>query len=734
MGRARFLMVCFVLVGGWQLEFCGLEAADTTSFRHEVMAALARGGCNAGLCHGSPKGKNGFRLSLRGADPAADFTMLTREIFGRRIDRSVPERSLVLLKASGQVKHGGGTVFDQDSADYRILKDWIASGATDDVDRAPHLDKIEITPKRVSIRAPSNEVALRVTAFFDDGSERDVTQLSVFTVNDVTVAQIDNSGRIIRQTKGEVAVLARYLDQLATSRVAFLPESTPESLVYPEPKSYIDRLVFEKLRLLSIPVSSQSSDTEFLRRVFLDTIGVLPSAGEAQSFLADKHPDKRERLVDTLLDRPEFDDFWTLKWLDVLRASRKNLGGGAVHRLQRWIRNAIATRVPIDEMVRRLVVAKGDVNRQPETNFYRVLSTPQVAGETVAQLFLGVRISCAQCHNHPFERWTQDNYHELAAFFAQVEIKGRGPKTGADNRRVKFDRQAVWINPKLPIPKNPRDGRQLSPRVFGTTLDRSGPEDPRVALAEWLTSSSNPFFTRSVVNRVWFHLFGRGIVDPVDDFRDSNPPSNDQLLDALAQDFADHGFDLRQIVRRVLLSATYQLSASMVAGNESDTKYFSHSQPRLLGAEQLLDALCDLTGVPERFGGFPAGTRAAQLPAPESGNDFLAAFGKPKRDIVCECERESDATLAQALEIIRGDSVNKKIRDEENRLGRLIASGATAEDAITELFLAAFSRAPTQPELSGLAQHIEKSGDKRRGAFEDILWALVNSREFLFRR
>lgn len=723
------------------VEVSAMDVALAVSFRHSVAAVLGKHGCNSGACHGSPKGKNGFRLSLRGHDPDLDYETLTREVVSRRTNLSTPEDSLMLLKATGIVAHQGGKRFSTDSKDYGFLHDWIVEGLNDDREAAAPLVRLEVFPSRRALRPPAASQQLLITAHYADGSRRDVTDLCVYSVSDKEIADVGVLGLVERKSKGEVAVLVRYLDQMRTARLTFLPEEATDHLTYPKPQSYIDQLVFDKLRLLGIPASPRADDNEFLRRVYLDTISLLPTSAQVRAFLSDSTPDKRARLIDGLLERPEFVDYWSMKWLDVLSSSRKNLGGIAVHRFQRWVHNAIASRMPLDEMVRQLVTANGDVNQNPAGNFYRVAAEPHERAEITAQLFLGVRMECARCHNHPFERWTQDDYYGMAAFFAGVKIKGPGPDAGGNNAKVKDDRQVVWYDARAPKVTHPGRGTTVDPRAFGEDVPEESASagsarvlDPRQGLARWLTSESNPFFAPSVANRIWYHLFGRGIVDPVDDFRDSNPPSNDELLAALAADLAQSQFDLRHVIRQILNSETYQRTSRTVDGNENDIKYFSHSVPRLLGAEQLLDSLCQVSGIPETYEGFPPGTRAVQLPDPGVENGFLAAFGKPQRNIACECEREGDgATISQALEMVRGDTVHAKIRNEKNTLGKMLERKLGDDDVINELYLSTVSRPPREAEKKTALQFVAQSEDRRQ-ALEDVLWALFNSKEFLFRR
>lgn len=723
----------------------GTGKTTPVSFRHEVLALFARNGCNSGACHGAPNGKNGFRLSLRGYDPSIDYRTLTGEAFSRRVNRTQPDASLFLEKALGLVPHGGGKRVSLGSRDYRMLRAWVEEGLHDDVTVVSPPLRLEVYPQDRMLRPSAALQQLAVTAVFPDGTRRDVTDLSVYTTNDEELAEV-SSGGLVRCRKedgqgSEVAILVRYLGQLGTTRITFLP-SIPVRAEYPEKKNFIDGYVFDKLKMLGIPPGEACTDSDFIRRVYLDTIAMLPEPDEVRRFLADSSPLKRTRLIDTLLERDEFDDFWTLKWLDVFRSNRKAIGLRAAHHFQRWVHHALSTRMSLDSMAREVLTATGDLSRNPAGNFYRVTPNPLQNAEAVSQLFLGVRLGCAQCHNHPFERWTQDDYYGLAAFFAEVRIKGPRPRQRPNNST---DFQALWLDQDAKPVKHPLTDEAVSPRFIGggkvETADGEHRVDRRVLLADWLTSPENPFFARALANRIWYHIFGRGVVDPVDDFRESNPPSNEQLLVALAKELVRGDYDLRHLVRTILCSNTYQRSyrvesAKSTSGrvaNEKALKYFSHAEPRILGAEQLLDALCQVTGVPEKYAGLPPGTRAVERPDSFVENKVLKAFGQPDRDFACECERESESTIAQALEMIGGKIMNEKLREPQNRIGKLVEAGSSDVEIVEQLYLAAFARLPLPKELKVASDYIASAKD-RRLVFEDLLWSLLNTQEFLFRR
>jgi hypothetical protein len=707
-----------------------LDKPQTTSFRNEVIASLNVGGCNAGACHGTPSGKNGFKLSLRGFDPAADYVQLTRDVLGRRTDRQQPDASLILQKALGRVPHEGGQRFLVGSVPERAIHDWLGEGLRDDPPATPVLKSIDILPgSRVQL-APARWQQLTVMGHFSDGSVRDVTRLTVFSSSDSAVADVTSNGFVEFKQAGEVAILCRYLMELQTVRLTYL-EPRP-GFVWPNPpqNNYIDKFVFAKLKMLSIPPSDLCTDQEFIRRAYLDVCGILPTPKEVHDFLADSSPSKRARLIDALLERPEYADFWTLKWSDVFRSTRKTIQVKGTHVFQHWLRDHVAKNSGFDTIVRELLTASGSTYANPPANYYRIARDPQNLAETTAQLFFGIRMQCSKCHNHPFERWTQDDYYSMAAFFARVGRK-KDPIEPAANPQTPGG-EIIYANRTGEVTQ-PRTGQVMKPKFMGGAVPAIPPHvDRRQVLADWLTSGDNPFFGKSVANRVWFHLSGKGIVDPVDDFRDSNPSANDELLDALGKDFAAAKFDVKHLIRVIMNSRTYQLSAQANAFNADDNKYFSHAVTKLLTAEQLLDALCTVTEVPEKFAGLPAGTRATQLPDGDVNHPFLKTFGQPARELACECERESDSNLAQALQLINGPTVNEKLRNANNRIGRLLKAKTPDPEILNELYLSTLSRAPTPNDIKVSLDHVARAADKRK-AWEDIHWALLNAKEFLFR-
>jgi hypothetical protein len=707
-----------------------LDEQRRVSFRNDVIAGLNVGGCNAGACHGTPSGKNGFRLSLRGFDPAQDYLQLTRDVWGRRTTKHDPYASLMLQKGLGRVPHEGGARFGADTVAVEMIAGWISQGMPDDPKDLPRVTKTEILPGQRVLKAPARFQQLAVIAHLSNGTTRDVTRLTVFSSSDPGIADVSPNGLVEFKQAGEVAILCRYLEVMQSVRITYLEPR--ENFVWSNPPemNYVDKHVFAKLKMMTILPSDVCTDAEFIRRAYLDLCGLLPTADEAVKFLADKSSDKRAKLIDALLERPEYADFWALKWSDVLRSNRKTIQVKGIHAFQLWLRDHVAKNTSVDQVIRELLTANGSTFANPPANYYRIAKDPTNLAETTAQLFFGVRMQCAKCHNHPFESITQDDYYSTAAWFARVKTKKDVETTGKNPQLV--GAEVVFATRDGEVTQ-PRSGQQMAPRFLkGATPSIPTGKDRREVFADWLTNPENPYFAKSVVNRVWYHLMGKGIVDPVDDFRESNPPSNDELLDALSKDFATKKFDLKHLVRTIMNSRTYQLSAQPNETNKDDSKYFSHAVTKLLSAEQLLDALCDVTAVPEKFAGLPLGTRAIQLPDGEVNHPFLKTFGQPARELACECERESDSNLAQALQLINGPTINDKLRNPNNRLGKLLAEKKSETEILDALYLAALSRPAMDSERAPALAHVAKGADKRK-AWEDVLWAIMNTREFLFR-
>jgi hypothetical protein len=703
------------------VEVSNQSHPEAVSFEYGTLVALSKQGCNSGACHGSPSGKGGFRLSLRAYDPAVDTETLVREAFGRRTNVYEPDESLLLRKPLMEIAHGGGRRLKKADPSYAILKEWIAQGCKADPADAPRCVKVDVYPRQRVLRRPAHTQQMLVLAHFSDGSVRDVTELACFSSSDESVATVDNDGFVVGLDRGESAILVRYLEKMETASLVFLKDIEGFKWNAPPENSFVDHDIFEKLQQLQILPSDLCSDEEFVRRVYLDVIGELPSVIDAQKFLADTAPDKRAKLIDALLDRPEYADFWAMKWADLLRLRGNKVTPAGVYKFHRWLVAALRDNMPADQFARTLLTADGSTYSNPAANFYRTAADTNDCTETTSQLFLGIRIQCAKCHNHPFERWTQDNYYGIGAFFNRIQKKpGMTP-----------EEQVVWIARSGEVTQ-PRTGKQMKPWLpLKGDAEVTGDEDRRDSFANWLTAPDNPFFAKVEVNRMWGHLMGRGIVEPVDDFRDSNPPASAALLDHLAKDFVAHRFDRKHTLRTILNSRVYQLSSRKNDFNRTDTKYFSHATTRLLSAEQLLDAICRVTGIDEKFAGLPSGTRATQLPSPDTDNYFLKVFGQPARETACQCERSSDSNLSQALQMINGPLVHSKVRDEKNRLRSLVAAGMGDADLVSQLYLAALSRPPSEAEVGAATRHITASGDRMRG-LEDVCWALLNANEFLF--
>ncbi len=698
-------------------------AEPAVSFRTDVIAALSRAGCNSGACHGSPQGKNGFRLSLRGQNPDLDFATLVKELGGRRVNRQSPEESLFLLKGTGRVSHLGGAVIGRGDPAYRMLVRWVAEGCLDN--RPPALAKLAVAPgsKRLPVGEPS--VQLKVRAYFEDGSDRDVTDLTVFTSSDAAVAPVTRDGKVTFNRTGEASILVRYLTEISSARLSWVKPDASYTFHGPTPANFIDELVFAKQKELQLTPAAVASDEVFLRRVFLDTIGTLPTPEEAREFLDSKEPDKRAKLIDKLLDREEYALFWAMKWADVLRGSPVTISERGVHSFHRYLVRSMADDKPVTQFARELLTGTGNTLNKPAANVYRVTRTPEESAEAAAQLFLGVRVQCAKCHSHPFENITQADYYGLAAFFARVNFKGT--QFGLDDEIVYLERNRELNNP---ITRKPQ-----SPIAFGSAPAITPDDDRREKFADWLTDPKNRFFAPSVANRVWFHLMGKGIVDPVDDFRDTNPPSNPELLAALAKEFVKNGYRIKPLIRVILNSKTYQLAAeappqSPHAANPD--RYFVAAQVRMLTAEQILDAVSSATGVPEKFKGYPTGTRAIGLPEGGINHPFLMSFSKPVRDVICECAREDDPALPQVLHLLNNAGLLAKVKSPDGRVAVLLKAGKDDASVVEQLYLATLSRRPTAHEKELLAKHLAGMKDRTAG-LQDVQHALLNLNEFLLR-
>jgi len=708
------------------------------SFRREVMAVLSKAGCNAGMCHGNQNGKAEFKLSLRGEDPEFDYNVLTRDAFGRRTNPQEPDRSLILLKPTGQIAHEGGQRFKADSPEFKILREWIAGGLRSDLTDGPRITSLKVTPTEQILMAPKHELPLKVRAQFSDGTESDASSLAVYESAN-NLATIDHDGVVSLPRAGETTILVRYLEKQAAVRLALVPERTGWKWRAPRPATYIDKLVFRKLEQLRMNPSQLCNDSVYLRRVSLDLLGTLPTGEEARAFVADHRADKRERLVQQLLERPEFADFWALKWSDLLRNEERALDRKGSEAFHHWVRRSIAENKPLDAFAREIVSARGSTYLNPAANFYRANREAAPRAEAIAQLFLGTRLQCAQCHNHPFDRWTQEDYFDWARVFSPVQYKVLENRRQDSNDQHEFKgEQIVYVASKATL-KNPRTGEPARPRLLGATPVQ--PEsDPLEAAAAWIASSRQ--FARAQANRIWFHLMGRGIVDPIDDFRPTNPASNPELLEALTDDFIQHKYDLRWMIETIMRSSVYQFDAQPNESNRDDEANFSHANIRRLAAEQFLDCQSQVLGVAAAFDGYPEGTRATQLAGTRaerkrdhrtSSEQFLDVFGKPPRLLTCECERSNDTTMSQAFQLISGPTISRMLSRPDNRLGTLLKAKKEPGEIVEEFYWAALSRAPAAAELTKGVELLTRSKDQR-AALEDIAWALLNSKEFVFRR
>jgi hypothetical protein len=722
-----------------EVTVSGMDKPFQWSFRNHVESVLSKQGCNAGSCHGARAGQKGFRLTLFGFDVDADYTYLTRQAVGRRIVPSDPGRSLILTKPTGLLPHKGGVRLEPGSLEYRVLSEWIASGVPGPKEDDPQIARLEVLPK-YSRQRPKAAQQLVVRAHFSDGHVEDATRWSKYTSVNSSVASVDERGLVTITGAGEAAVKVWYLNQnaMAFMTVPYENAIAPDVFAAAPRRNFIDEQSLGKLQAMRVPPSARCDDATFLRRAFLDTIGTLPTADEARAFLADSAADKRNQLIDSLLARPEFVDYWTYKWADVLLITGQRLRPKAVEAYYQWVHKSVAENKPWDQLVREIVTATGSTYDHGAANFYALHQDPEDMAETVAQAFMGLSINCAKCHNHPLEKWTNDQYYGFANLFSRVRATGWGGdyRCGDGLRIVYSDTQGELIQPSRggPQPPCPLDGQPLA---FEATEDR------RLAVADWLTSPENPYFTRAIVNRVWANFFGVGLVEAVDDLRLTNPASNEELLAAAARFVVEQKYDLKDLMRAILQSETYQRASETLPENKADERFYSHYYPRRLKAEVLLDAIAQVTNVPTDFkaatpdsrkpgAAIPSIKRALKLPDSYVDSYFLEAFGKPDRLITCECERSSEPSMTQVLHLYNGETVNKK----------LAAQGSAAERAVDEmdygkiveeLFLAALSRLPTNAEREPLVAELTAAKQEdRRQVIEDLYWSVLTSREFLF--
>jgi hypothetical protein len=697
-------------------------ATPPLSFRLDVMPVFMRSGCNTGNCHGAARGKDGFRISLFGFDPEGDHYRLTREMVGRRLNLAIPEDSTMLEKSLGAVQHTGGKRFEKESEYYRTLRDWIAAGApNDDVSKLPKVVGVDLYPKQVVLDGAGATQQFTARARYSDGTDRDVTSLAVFLTNNENSAKITPDGLVTADQRGEAFIMARFETYNVGSQVLVLPKGL--QFEYPsEPESsYVDTLVANKLKKLRIAPSGVCSDEDFVRRAYIDIVGLVPTAEEHDRFLASTEPDKRAKLIDELLARKEFAEIWVSKWAELLqvRTIPNMISQKGMFLYYNWLVEKLQNNTPMDQMVQEILGASGGTFKNPATNFYQQTNDRLLLAENVAQVFMGMRIQCAQCHNHPFDRWTQDDYYSFAAFFAQI-----GRKQGEDYR------ETIVFNSGKGEQGHFVGGRAMKPKFLGGAEPDTADKDRRVILAKWLASKDNPWFATSFANRVWAHFLGTGIVDPVDDVRVSNPASNPELLEALGKHFTDSNYDLKQLVRDVCNSRTYQRSTQPNATNELDERNFSHAKLRRIKAENLLDIISEVTETKDKFPGLPPGARAVQIANGQTSTYFLTTFGRATRETVCSCEVKMEPTLSQALHLLNGNTVNSKIA-QGGLVKKLLKEMKFPEERVTNLFVRSLGRQPTQDELDKILPAMAP-GSNEEQALTDLFWALLNSREFLF--
>ncbi len=692
-----------------------------TSFRLDVLPSLTRSGCNAGACHGSARGQDGFHLSLFGFDPASDFNAITREQPGRRLNLASPELSLLLQKAIGAVPHTGNKRMDPQDARYAAALQWLRDGAPDDAPGVPTVVSVEVYPQDIAIEIGGTQT-LGVRATYSDGTDRDVTRLATLVSNNDYTAKVGDDAVVTAVNPGEAQILARFGGLALGTSVIIVPKGA--ALLADEsaggtPPNFIDKHVADKLRRLRVPVSGLCTDTEYLRRITLDLTGQLPTADEYDRFVADQNPAKRAQLADALMGRKEFAEIWVMKWCERLGIrSNPEVSPKATLLYATWFQQRLASGAPIDQVVREIIASEGGTFDTPATNFYQLERDTLKLSENVAQAFLGTRLQCAQCHNHPFDRWTMNDYYGLAAFFTQV-----ARKPGEDPR------ETIVFNSGNGEMKHPVGGRVVKPRFLGGP-DAPDGRDRRAVLAEWITSDSNTMFPRNIANFVWAHFFGRGIVDPVDDVRASNPPVNAALLDALAKRLVECKYDIKPLVRDICASRAYQRSTHVVPGNEKDDRNFSHANVRRIRAEFLLDCISQATGTKDKFDGLPLGSRAVQIADGTTSNYFLTTFGRAKRDTVCTCEVVMEPSLSQALNLINGETVNDKLK-QSGLIDGLLKAGKSPTEILERLFIVCLARKPSPDETTSLLARVAEAGDPRTG-LDDAFWAILNSREFIF--
>ncbi len=705
------------------------------NFGNQIVPIFTKLGCNAGGCHGKASGQNGFKLSLLGFEPEVDYNALVKEARGRRLFPAAPDQSLLLLKATGQMAHGGGKRMEVGSDEYKLIRRWIAAGMPAGDPKDPVVTRIEVKPDH-RILTRNNKQQFAAYAHYSDGSIEDITRRAQYESNDTEIAVVDSAGLVrTLQMSGEAAIMARYQGHVATFR-ATVPLGVPVPSYTFEPKTVVDQYTLKKWKELGLVPSDLCTDEHFIRRISLDLTGTLPTPEQVLAFVKDTDPAKRDKLVDRLLESPEYAFFFANKWADVLRVKRRGdatraAGTFAFHE---WIRDAIARDKPYDQLAREILTATGDETINPTTVWYKELQEPNNFVDDLAQVFLGQRLACAQCHHHPYEKWSQDDYWGLAAFFGRLGRKNFMVPGGIANQQAQMQ---VIFNRTSGGVTNKRTGQPAVMKALDSEPMQAGPEeDPREKLVAWMTDAKNPFFARAVANRYWAHFFNRGIVDPLDDMRVTNPPSNPELLDALAKDLVDHQYSLKHLIGTICKSRTYQLSSTPNEFNKHDKQNYARYYPRRLSAEVLYDAVCQVTNSPTPFGGLPqdqhAPKRAIMLPDESFTTYFLDVFGRPQRISACECERVSEANLAQALHLLNSDEVQGKLSAGNGRADLLVKDKRPDAEKVEELFLWAFAHKPDAGQLQAALEHINKNANNKKSAYENILWALINTKEFVF--
>jgi hypothetical protein len=696
------------------------KADRPISFKLDVMPVFMKAGCNQGSCHGAARGKDGFRLSLFGFDPDGDHYRLTREINGRRINLALIHESLLVEKSTGRVPHTGGQRFKEDSELYQTLTRWLDSGAPSDPPTIPTPVAVELYPKNAVLDGKGEKQQMVVRAKYSDGSERDVTSLALFLSNNDTSATISQEGVVTAGDRGEAFVMARFATFTVGAQVIVLPKGLQFAFPTTPEKNYVDALVFNKLKKLRIAPSELCSDETFLRRAFVDIVGVLPTQEECHRFMTSTAPNKRDLLVDELLGRKEFAELWVLKWAELLQIrSSQQVSYKAMLLYYNWLQEKIANNVPTDQWVQELLSAKGGTFKNPATNYYQNETDILKISENVAQVFMGMRVQCAQCHNHPFDRWTMDDYYGFAAFFSQIGRKG----TDDPREIVVFNSGGGEVN-------HPVGGRQMKPKFLGGAAPDTAGKDRREVMAKWLASPENPYFATNLANIVWAHFLGVGIIDPVDDVRISNPASNPDLLAELGKKFTEYKYDFKKLVRDICTSRTYQLSTQPNESNAGDTRNFARGNVRRIRAETFLDCISQVTETKNKFPGLPLGARAVQIADGTVSTYFLTTFGRATRETVCSCEVKLEPTLSQSLHLLNGEATSQRIA-QGNLIGRRLAEKKTPPEILDELYVRCLSRKPTPTELEKLNALLAAEPDKKK-ALDDAFWALLNSREFMF--